>query len=66
MRYKTKAQWAAAKAAELRNRAAELRGERVPSSDWRGVQSKMRILASIDRDTYRFETMAERFRAQGM
>lgn len=64
MRYRTKAEWAAAKARELRQRAWDL--PTVPSADWRGVRRRMRVLGTLHADASRFDRMAERFRAQGV
>lgn len=66
MRYQTKAEWAAAKARQLRDEALQARARRVTSDDWRGVRSKMALLDSLGRDAARFEAMADRFRARGV
>lgn len=64
MRFRTKAQWAAAKAREYRDEARGL--PRVPSSDWRGVRSRMKYQSSLYARADRYDGMAEHFRRQGL
>jgi len=64
--YRTKWQWAEAKAAELRLEETSWRTRHVPSADWRGIRGKMTALESIGRDRRKFEALAERFRAEGV
>jgi len=57
--YPTKTAWAAARAAQARRDADAL--PVVPSSDWRGVQKRMRAQAHYRAEARRFEQLAERF-----
>lgn len=63
MRYATKADWAAAKARQLREEARLL--PYVSGSDWRGVRARCRAVQTISDSARRYERMAERFRARG-
>ena len=62
MAYRTKAEWAAAKAQALHKEAERLRLQNIPSSNWRAVQRKARALSAIRAEALRFERMAARFR----
>lgn len=62
MRYRSKAEWAAAKAQTLHLEAEALRLQHIPSSNWRAVQGKARALSAIRAEALRFERMARRFR----
>lgn len=64
MRYATKADWAAAKAQQLRREADLL--PYVRSSDWRGVRARSQAVQNLTDQARRFERMEERFRAQGV
>lgn len=64
MRYATKADWAAAKARQLREEARLL--PYVHSADWRGVRARCRAVQTISDHARRYERMAERFRAAGV
>lgn len=64
--YRYKWQWAEAKAQGLREQASQVSRERIPSSDWRNVRSKMRVLDSLGRDAGKYERMAERFKEAGI
>lgn len=55
-----KAEWAARKAAKLREEAARL--PRVPSCDWRGVRARMEQLRRLSDEARRFERIADRYR----
>lgn len=63
MRYKTKAEWAEAKARELRTKARLL--PLVPSADWRNVRRRVVAIRTINADAHRFERLAARYRAEG-
>lgn len=62
--YRTKAAWAAARAADARQRADAL--PRVDSGNWRGVRARMAAMAAYRNEARKFERLAERFRAQGV
>lgn len=61
MRYKTKAEWAAAKAAELQQQAFALPTH--SSHDWRAVKGRMRAQETLLAESWRYARMAERLRA---
>lgn len=63
MRYATKADWAAAKAENLRADARAL--PYVPSADWRRVRGRMRARQTLLADADRFDRMARAFRRRG-
>lgn len=60
MAYRTKAEWAAAKARKLRDEAAELRAHRIPVGDWRKVRRKMDALRHLESEAARFDRIARR------
>ena len=62
MAYRTKSEWAAAKAQALRDEAAALRVTHVPSGDWRGVRRKTEALRHLEREAARFDRIARRYR----
>lgn len=64
MRYATKAEWAAAKAQQLRNEARLL--PHVRAADWRNVKARTRAMRTIHADADRFERMAAVFRKSGV
>lgn len=66
MGYKTKAEWAAAQARNLRQQAAGLHDQRLPSADWRGIRGKMVASGRLHAEAARYARMAERFRQQGL
>lgn len=53
-----KAAWARRKAADLRAQASTVRQERVISSNWRGVQTKMRTLSNLSAEAAKFDRIA--------
>jgi hypothetical protein len=61
---KTKAEWAAAKAASLLRQADQW--PTVRSADWQSVRRRMRALQTLREEARRFERLAERFKAQGV
>jgi len=63
MRYRTKAEWAHARARTLRAQADQLRAERIPSADWRGVRRKMDGIRRLEEEAQRFARIAERLAA---
>lgn len=65
-RHRTKAAWAAAKAAELRDQVAQVAAQHVPAGNWRRVRSKMATIALLGREAVRFEGLAGRYREQGL
>lgn len=50
--------WAASRARELRAQASQVRAERIPSGNWRGVRRKMDALARLEREAARLEMIA--------
>ena len=50
--------WAARKARDARQRAADLRAERLPSADWRGIRGKARVLDTLREEATRLERIA--------
>jgi predicted nucleic acid-binding protein len=66
MSYRSKAEWAAAKAQEIHQQARELAAERVPSAKWRRVRAKLDGAARLREEAFRFERMARRYREQGV
>ena len=62
--YRTKAEWAAAKARELRQEARLM--PTVPSANWQAVRRRMTALRTLRAEADRLEKLAERFRAQGV
>lgn len=61
---KTKAEWAAGKAAELLRQADQW--PKVVSADWQGVRRRMRAMQTLRDEARRFERLAERYRTQGL
>lgn len=61
--YRTKAEWAAAKARELRQEADLM--PTVSIHDWRGVKRRMGAVRSLTAEADRFERMARTFSARG-
>ena len=61
--YATKAEWAAAKARELRQEADLLPVASI--HDWRGVKRRMGAVRSLTADADRFDRMARRFSERG-
>jgi hypothetical protein len=65
-RHRTKAAWAAAKAAELRDQVAHVAAQRVPAGNWRHVRTKMARIDQLGREAVRFEGLASRYHEQGL
>lgn len=61
-----KSDWAESKAEGLRREIEEAARKQVPSSDWRGVQRKMRLLTSLREEERTWARRANAFRAQGL
>jgi hypothetical protein len=61
--FRTKAAWAAARAAAARQDADAI--DRVPSADWRGVQRRASAQARLRAEARKFEQLEARFRATG-
>lgn len=62
--YRTKAAWAAARAAAARQDADAL--PILPSADWRGIQRRAAAQARLRAEARRFERLEARFRAAGV
>ena len=62
--YRTKAEWAAAKAAAARKQADLL--PICSAHDWRGIQRRVRAVRTLRAGADRFDRLAERFRLQGV
>jgi hypothetical protein len=60
--YPTKAEWAAAKAADLRRTARQY--PVVPSSDWQGVRRRMTAIRALNADADRYERLSLAFKAR--
>lgn len=62
-RHRSKADWAAAKAAELRRQAAELdRPDSANCGDWRAVRMRQDSARQLRREAARFDAIAARAR----
>lgn len=64
-RYKTKAEWAAAQASDMRARATNLRFESSGGSVGR-ARKKFDQIDGLHREAARFDGMAARFKARGL
>jgi hypothetical protein len=63
MGYATKAEWAAAKAAGIRQQIDHLSAERLPSSQWARIRRREEVLSDLRREEAHFRQLATRLQA---
>lgn len=62
--FKLKSQWATWEAERVRTAIAQLREERIPSADWRGIRRKSEAIDRLEEARRDWERRADSYRLQ--